>query len=226
MAHYTKTYSSPAQLVTLLQSRGLHIENVARTENYLRHIGYYRFSAYLYPLLTTPKENHVFKPGATFNQALDMYRFDRPISVSVSLNTSLTSFRRTTIWRIRLILCSPLIHPLIQVRWAFPVVGKTNRCGNRYNIQHRGGRPLKEIAYITGTASDSLNREVSRLSSQLHFITKISVNEPWMFRKYTYPYVPTLLFAFIHVSFTYIRVAAQPTPFHHVNPREWTVNVS
>ena len=77
MAHYTKTYSSPAQLVTLLQSRGLHVENVARTENYLRHIGYYRFSAYLYPLLTTPKENHIFKPGATFNQALDMYRFDR-----------------------------------------------------------------------------------------------------------------------------------------------------
>jgi abortive infection bacteriophage resistance protein len=70
MARYTKTYSSPAQLMTLLQSRGLHIEKVARTENYLRHIGYYRFSAYLYPLLTTPKENHVFKPGATFNQAL------------------------------------------------------------------------------------------------------------------------------------------------------------
>jgi len=31
-------------------------------------------------------------------------------------------------------------------------------------------RPLKEIAYITGTASGPLNREVSRLSSQLHRI--------------------------------------------------------
>lgn len=31
-------------------------------------------------------------------------------------------------------------------------------------------RPLKEIAYITGTASNSLEREVSRLSSQLHRI--------------------------------------------------------
>ena len=30
--------------------------------------------------------------------------------------------------------------------------------------------PLKEIAYITGTAGDALNREVSRLSSQLHRI--------------------------------------------------------
>lgn len=31
-------------------------------------------------------------------------------------------------------------------------------------------RPLKEIAYIIGTAGNSLNREVSRLSSQLHRI--------------------------------------------------------
>ena len=77
MTHYIKTYSSPSQLTALLQSRGLHVESAARTENYLRHIGYYRFSAYLHPLLSTPKENHVFKPGATFNQALDMYRFDR-----------------------------------------------------------------------------------------------------------------------------------------------------
>ena len=65
MAHYSKTYTSPAQLTALLQSRGLHVENVTRTENYLRHIGYYRFSAYLYPLLTTPKENHVFNSWMT-----------------------------------------------------------------------------------------------------------------------------------------------------------------
>lgn len=77
MARYSKTYASPSQLVALLQSRGLLIENAARTENYLRHIGYYRFSAYLYPLLSPPKVSHVFKSGATFNQALDMYRFDR-----------------------------------------------------------------------------------------------------------------------------------------------------
>ena len=31
-------------------------------------------------------------------------------------------------------------------------------------------RPLKEIAYITGAADDSLEREASRLSSQLHRI--------------------------------------------------------
>lgn len=63
--------------MSLLQSRGLYVEDGERAENYLRRIGYYRFSAYLYPLLSTPKENHVFKSGTTFNQALDMYRFDR-----------------------------------------------------------------------------------------------------------------------------------------------------
>lgn len=77
MVNFTKTYTSPAQLVSLLQSRGLIIEDATKTENYLRHIGYYRFSAYLHPLLTLPKENHIFKNGATFNQALTMYRFDR-----------------------------------------------------------------------------------------------------------------------------------------------------
>ena len=77
MAHYTKTYASPSQLVSLLRSRGLILGDETRVENYLRHIGYYRFSAYLYPLLTMPKENHVFKSGSTFDNALDMYRFDR-----------------------------------------------------------------------------------------------------------------------------------------------------
>ena len=79
MPHYTKSYASPRQLVSLLQSRGLQINNVDKAENYLRNISYYRFSAYLHPLLTIPKENHVFKGNATFDTALAMYRFDRQL---------------------------------------------------------------------------------------------------------------------------------------------------
>ena len=71
------------QLVALLQSRGLYVEDVARAEDYLRHIGYYRFSAYLHPLLAMPKTDHVFKPDATFNQALEMYRFDRHLRLLI-----------------------------------------------------------------------------------------------------------------------------------------------
>lgn len=64
-------------MVNLLKGRGLAIDNEARAENYLKHIGYYRFSAYLYPLLQMPKEKQTFKSDATFDKALDMYRFDR-----------------------------------------------------------------------------------------------------------------------------------------------------
>ena len=48
-------------------------------ENSLRRIGYYRFSAYLYPLLASPKQKHLFKPNSSFNQALDIYYFDRQL---------------------------------------------------------------------------------------------------------------------------------------------------
>lgn len=64
-------------MVNLLKGRGLAIDNEARAENYLKHIGYYRFSAYLYPLLQMPKEKQTFQSDATFDKALDMYRFDR-----------------------------------------------------------------------------------------------------------------------------------------------------
>ncbi len=79
MAQYTNTYQSPSQLLALLKSRGLTVNDSAKAESYLRRIGYFRFSAYLYPLLTIPKDKHIFKNGSTFNQALNMYRFDRQL---------------------------------------------------------------------------------------------------------------------------------------------------
>ena len=79
MTQYTKTYQSPSQLLALLKARGLTVNDSAKAENYLRRIGYFRFSAYLYPLLTIPKDRHIFKNGSSFNQALNMYRFDRQL---------------------------------------------------------------------------------------------------------------------------------------------------
>lgn len=78
-AIYTKTYSSPYQLRALLQSRGLGIDNPERVEHYIRNIGYYRLSAYLYPLLQQPKETHCYKVGTTFQDALNLYRFDKKL---------------------------------------------------------------------------------------------------------------------------------------------------
>ena len=81
MTAFTKGYSSPFDLVQLLKSRGLIINDEQRAEAYIQNIGYYRLSAYMLPFLTMPKTNHIFKPGVTFDNALDLYRFDKKLRV-------------------------------------------------------------------------------------------------------------------------------------------------
>ena len=53
---FNKQFSTSAELVTLLRSRGMYIEDELKAEDYLDNIGYYRLSAYMYPLLKTPKK--------------------------------------------------------------------------------------------------------------------------------------------------------------------------
>ena len=74
---FYKVYTNPHDLVALLQSRGLVVSNPAKAERYLDYIGYYRLSAYMYPLLKMPKEQHQYKQGATFDQVMTLYRFDK-----------------------------------------------------------------------------------------------------------------------------------------------------
>lgn len=47
---FDKTYTHPFEIVALLKDRGLDVGYPERTEHYIRNIGYYRLSAYLYPL--------------------------------------------------------------------------------------------------------------------------------------------------------------------------------
>ena len=81
--NFAKTYQTPNQLVSLLKSRGLSIRDDAKAANYLTNIGYFRLSAYFYPLLETPKTDHCYKKGASFKQVMDMYRFDRKLRLLV-----------------------------------------------------------------------------------------------------------------------------------------------
>ena len=52
--NFDKSYTSPSEIVSILQERGLVIDNHEQAIQYLTHIGYYRFSAYLYPFLLQP----------------------------------------------------------------------------------------------------------------------------------------------------------------------------
>lgn len=77
MMRYTKQYSSPSELLTILQSRGLDCSDTKDAENLLRTVGYYRLSGYLYPFLKIPKSEHIYKEGSTLGGALNLYEFDR-----------------------------------------------------------------------------------------------------------------------------------------------------
>lgn len=70
--------------ISLLKSRGLEIQNPDEAAHYLRFIGYYRLSGYGLPLsLKSGNGTHQFKPGATFENILNLYRFDRELRLLV-----------------------------------------------------------------------------------------------------------------------------------------------
>ena len=78
---FTKTYSNPSCLVALLKSRGLEVCDERVAMQYLENVGYYRLSAYMYPFLKSPKTQHLYKQGATFDKVLMLYRFDKKLRI-------------------------------------------------------------------------------------------------------------------------------------------------
>ena len=75
---FQKPYANAHDLVCLLQSRGLIVADTVKAERYLEHIGYYRLSAYMYPLLQMPKEEHRYKPNSSFDQVMSVILLGLP----------------------------------------------------------------------------------------------------------------------------------------------------
>ena len=71
---FTKRFESSENLVNLLESRGLQICDRNQAIQYLDNIGYYRLSAYMYPLLKMPKTAHFdssyFLDSSKFNETM------------------------------------------------------------------------------------------------------------------------------------------------------------
>lgn len=79
---YTKTALSYADQLQQLINRGLTIEDEPKALHLLEVISYYRLSGYWYPLLAD-KQNHQFKPTATFETAFSIYKFDRELRLLI-----------------------------------------------------------------------------------------------------------------------------------------------
>ena len=80
---FQKQYTNAHDLVRLLQSRGLTVTDTVKAESYLEYIGYYRLSAYMYPLLQLPKDQHRYKPNTSFSQVMMLYRFDKKLRLLI-----------------------------------------------------------------------------------------------------------------------------------------------
>jgi abortive infection bacteriophage resistance protein len=72
---YLKPFLSYQAQMGQLKLRGLQFADDEKALHLLKYIGYYRFSGYLYPLLAN-KQQPVFKSGATFEAAFNLYKFD------------------------------------------------------------------------------------------------------------------------------------------------------
>ncbi len=79
LPHFTKHYMTETDLVALLENRGLIISDETKAVRYLESIGSYRLSDYMYPFLKVPKESHQYKEETTFQQVLNLYRFDKKL---------------------------------------------------------------------------------------------------------------------------------------------------
>ena len=90
---YNRPHLSVADQLALVKQRGLSVSDDATALSYLRRLGYYRLSAYWFPLraktLTTVggklvrQVSNNFVPGATFQSAVDLYVFDKALRMLV-----------------------------------------------------------------------------------------------------------------------------------------------
>ena len=69
---YSKPWTSVAEQLSLLESRGLIVTERPAAENTLRHLNYYRFSGYC---LAFEDERHRFRNDVTFADVRAAYTF-------------------------------------------------------------------------------------------------------------------------------------------------------
>jgi abortive infection bacteriophage resistance protein len=74
--NYNKTPTTWEEQVALMKDRGLIVPDVERALRYMKQISYYRLSAYFLPFQAIKDK---FNEGSSFDQILDLYKFDREL---------------------------------------------------------------------------------------------------------------------------------------------------
>ena len=99
-----KSATTVEEQLSILESRGLRIENIEKAKEILHDIGYYRLGFYLFPFEKTYPElknrTHEYKEGAAFEDAVSLYYFDFDLRLILMryLNRIEISFRTELIY--------------------------------------------------------------------------------------------------------------------------------
>jgi abortive infection bacteriophage resistance protein len=80
---YTKIPETIEQCCSVLESRGLIIDNKERAIKYLRNVGYFRLTGYMFHLQSNDG-NHIFVKGTNFDDIIALYQFDKKLRGIIS----------------------------------------------------------------------------------------------------------------------------------------------
>lgn len=83
---FTKCYTGHADLIDVLESRGIEVPDRPRAIDWLRKVGYYRLSGYGLHFRIRDEAGRLtdnFQPGTRFDHLTDLYEFDRQLRLLV-----------------------------------------------------------------------------------------------------------------------------------------------
>lgn len=80
---YTKKPETPEQCCLILKERGIIINDQDRAIKYLRNVGYFRLTGYMFHL-QSKDGNHTFIDGTKFEDIIALYQFDKKLRGVIS----------------------------------------------------------------------------------------------------------------------------------------------
>lgn len=130
---YAKPHTTVHEQIQLLCERGMVIADPVSAQFYLSHIGYYRLRGYWIPFEVPGGQGdaHRFRTGTTFEQALNLYTFDRELRLLVN----------DAIERVEISVRNQWVDVLAQAHGPHAYLNSSHFSGHR-----QYGRSLAEIA--------------------------------------------------------------------------------
>ncbi|MFA6402890.1 MAG: Abi family protein [Salinivirgaceae bacterium] len=198
---YNKPPISFQNQIAKLKSRGLNFDNEANAILCLSNISYYRLRAYTYPFQDNCDPNHPFNIQVTFEEIIELYKFDRKLCQLVfeSLEKIEIAIRTQIIYQWALIHGSHWqINPALYrdpVRFATQIATLQNEIGRSHEtfIEHYKNKytsPNEPPSWMSLEVSSfglisqlfsNLKKSPEKINVARHFgLNDISILENWL----------------------------------------------